>query len=91
MKVTDVMKGDLEALGEEIDPNVESISKMQTQILNLTHGKVNIFKDDGSFKSTFQIMKEISKIYDHLTDTERADLLETIAGRCSYPYVRKCA
>lgn len=85
------MKGDLEELGEEIDPNVESISKMQTQILNLTHGKVNIFKDDGSFKSTFQIMKEISEIYDHLTDTERADLLETIAGRCSYPYVQKCA
>lgn len=75
------MKGDLEELGEEVDPNVESISKMQTQILNLTHGKINIFEDDGSFKSTYQIMKEISDIYDHLTDTERADLLETIAGK----------
>lgn len=66
------MKGDLQKLGEDVDPSIDSISKIQTQILNLTHGKVNIFEDDGSFKSTYEIMKEISQIYDHLTDTEQA-------------------
>ena len=66
------MKGELEALGEEVDPTIESISKIQTQILNLTHGNVNIFEKDGSFKSTYEIMKEIAAIYDHLTDTEQA-------------------
>lgn len=75
------MKGELEALGEESDEYVESISKMQTHILNLTHGKVNIFQDNGDFKSTYQIFKEISEIYDTLTDTEQADLLETVAGK----------
>ena len=45
------MKGELEELGEETDDNVESVSKMQTQILNMTHGKVNIF-DGTDFKST---------------------------------------
>ena len=75
------MKGELEELGEEIDENVESISQMQTHILNLTHGKVNIFKDNGDFKSTYQILKEISEIYNELKDTEQADLLETIAGK----------
>lgn len=75
------MKGQLEEIGEEVDENVESISKMQTHILNLTNGKVNIFKDNGDFKSTYQIFKEISAIYDNLTDTSRADLLETVAGK----------
>ena len=75
------MKGELEELGEEVDENVESISKMQTHILNLTNGAVNIFKDDGSFKSTYQIMKEIAAIYDTLDDVSAADLLETISGK----------
>lgn len=75
------MKGELEDLGEDVDENVESISKMQTQILNLTHGKVNIFDDEGNFRNIYDIMKDISAIYDDLTDTERASLLETIAGK----------
>lgn len=75
------MKGQLEELGEEVDENVESISKMQTHILNLTKGQVNIFKDDGSFKSTYEIIKEIAKIYDTLDDVSAADLLETISGK----------
>ena len=29
------MKGELQELGEDVDENVESISKMQTQVLNL--------------------------------------------------------
>ena len=46
------MKGELQELGEEIDDNVVSTSKMQTEILNLTKGKVNIFEDDGkSFRN----------------------------------------
>ena len=54
------MKGELEALGEEYE-NVESISKIQTQILNQTNGAVNIFDKNGNFKSTYEILKGISK------------------------------
>ena len=75
------MKGELQELGEDVDENVESLSKMQTQILNLTHGKVNIFNDDGSFKSTYEIMDAIAEVYDKLSSTDQADLLETIAGK----------
>ena len=75
------MKGELEDIGEEVDGNVESISKMQTQVLNLTGGKVNIFNDDGSFKSTYEIMDGIAEIYDKLSSTDQASLLETIAGK----------
>ena len=74
------MKGNLEELGEEYE-NVESISKIQTQILNRTDGAVNIFDDKGNFKSTYEIIKGISEVWDHISQTKQADLLEIIAGK----------
>lgn len=76
------MRGQLEELGEEVDENVVSVSKMQTQILNLTHGKVNIFEADGkSFRNIYDIYADIAKIYDDLSDPDRSSLLELLAGR----------
>lgn len=75
------MKGELEALGEEVDENVESISKMQTQVLNLTHGKVNIFDDNGEFKDYYDIMEGVAKIYSDLSSTEQASLSEILFGK----------
>lgn len=75
------MKGELEDLGEDVDSNISNLSKMQGQILKLTHGKVNIFNDVGEFKSTYEIMQGIAEIYDELSTIEQADLLETIAGK----------
>lgn len=74
------MKGELEELGEEYE-NVESISKIQTQILNLTGGHTNIFDDNGNFKSTYDILKSISEVYDNLTDPDRAELTEILFGK----------
>lgn len=75
------MKGQLEELGEETDENVENISKMQGQILNMTKGKVNIFDATGNFKSTYEIMQGIAEVWDDLSSIDQADLLETIAGK----------
>ena len=75
------MKGELEELGEEVDDKIESVSKIQTQILNLTHGKVNIFEDNGNFKNIYTIMNEISKAQKEMSDTESAALLELVAGK----------
>ena len=75
------MKGELEELGEETDDNVENLSKMQGQVLNLTHGKVNIFDDKGDFKSTFEILQGIAGVWEDISDTDQAELLETIAGK----------
>lgn len=74
------MKGELEALGEEYE-NVESISKIQTQILNQTNGAVNIFDKNGNFKSTYEILKGISKVWSDISQVDQAALLETIAGK----------
>lgn len=75
------MKGALEELGEEVDEDIDSISKMQTHILNLTSGKVNIFNDAGGFRTYYDILQDISEIIDELSDTDRADLIETLFGK----------
>lgn len=76
------MKGALEELGEESE-GIETISKIQTQILNLTGGKVNIFDDldPTKFKSTYDIMLGISKVWSDISETDQAALLEIIAGK----------
>ena len=48
---------ELVEMGEEVDPAIQTVTQLQAQILNLTHGKVNIFEDNGDFKSTYQILK----------------------------------
>lgn len=75
------MKGELEELGEEVDESVDSISKVQTQILNITHGKVNIFDDAGEFRDYYEIIEDISKIYNDLSSTEQASLTEILFGK----------
>ena len=74
------MKGELEALNEETD-GIESISKIQTQILNLTGNRVNIFDSDNNFRSTYDILKDISEVYNDLSDPSRADLTEILFGK----------
>lgn len=75
------MSGELQDLGEEVDDDVTNISKMQGNILNLTHGKVNIFDDAGNFKSTYEILQGIAGVWKELSSTDQADLLETMAGK----------
>lgn len=75
------MKGELEELGEPVDDLME-VSKVQTQILNLTKNQVNIF-DQGTeqFRSTYDIMKDISEVWDTLSSTNRASLTEILFGK----------
>lgn len=75
------MKGELEELGEPVDDLME-VSKIQTQILNLTRNQVNIF-DQGTeqFRSTYDIMKDISEVWDTLSSTDRASLTEILFGK----------
>lgn len=75
------MKGELESLGEEVDDSITSISKVQTQILNLTQGKVNIFDANGEFRDYYDIMEDIAKIYNDLSSTSKASLLEILFGK----------
>ena len=89
MRLRGTTSKELESLGEDTEGVIEATSKLQEKILELTNNRVNIMLDSDTFKSTYQIMKEISEVYQDLTDTQQASLLETIAGKF-YLNTQKC-
>lgn len=69
---------------EELSEDLENIAG---DIADLTKidgkGGITIFTDKtkNEFKSTYQILKEISQIWDELTDKQQAKLLEKLGGK----------
>ena len=58
----------------------ELLPKMKELIQTATNGKVDIM-DGNDFKSTYQIMLEISEVWDELSDKQQAYLAENVAGK----------
>lgn len=78
----------LRGYDEETESYSNNIENLKGDIASLTKtvktpGGISIFsdKDKQTYKSTYQIMKEISEIWDDLTDKNRAKLTEVIAGK----------
>ncbi|WP_346961243.1 phage tail tape measure protein [Clostridium sp.] len=73
-------KTELESMGEETDGLAESSSKLRDELLALTG--VDIMESDGkTFKSTYQQLLEISKVFNKLSDVSQANVLEKLAGK----------
>lgn len=73
-------KTDLEDAGESVDGMVESTPKLQALLKSIAG--VDILQSDGTtFKSTYQILKELSEVWDNLTDVNKASVLEAIGGK----------
>lgn len=70
---------ELEEAGEDTDGAIASKSKLRSKIKGYTG--IDILTDSGAYKSTYEILLEISKVWDDLTDMDRAGLLEMIAGK----------
>lgn len=78
-------KVELEEAGLETDNMAESTSTLQAKLNALTHGKVDIMLDADTFKSTTQILREMSAAWEDMTDIERASALELMGGDASLP------
>ena len=74
-------KVELEEAGLETDNMAESTSQLQAKLNALTHGKVDIMLDADTFKSTTQIIREMSQAWEDMTDVERAAALELMGGK----------
>lgn len=57
------------------------VSELRSEILALTGNKVDIQIDEDTFKSTYQIIKELAAVWDGLTDISQANILEMIGGK----------
>ena len=69
---------ELEAAGEDIS-DLKTTAKLREEIMGLTG--VDILTDANTFKSTYDILVEIGKVWDDLTDVNRAVVLEDLAGK----------
>lgn len=70
---------ELEEAGLETDGMAESTAKLQAEIKALSG--VDIMLDKDTFKSTYQIMDELSEKWKDLTDIQRASITELLAGK----------
>lgn len=74
-------KTDAESAGESTDGMASSISELRGELLKLTGNKVDIQLDNNTFKSTYQILKELSEVWKQLDDTSHANILEMVGGK----------
>jgi TP901 family phage tail tape measure protein len=81
-------KSELEDAGLETEGMVESTAKLRDLIKGISG--VDIMLDENTFKSTYQIIDELGRVWDKISDIDQASLLEAIAGRF-YLNVQKCA
>lgn len=72
-------KTDAENAGIATDGMASSVSELRSELKQLAG--VDIMKDDNTFKSTYQIMKELSEVWKDLSDTTQANITELIAGK----------
>jgi len=73
---------------EETEEFIGGVEELSGKIANLTKtastpGGISLFSDAAKteYKSTRQLLQEISEIYDQLTDKNQAELLEALAGK----------
>ncbi len=74
-------KTEAEEAGESTDGMANSVSELREEILSLTGQKVDIMINEDTFKSTYQIIKELSLVWESLTDVSQANILELIGGK----------
>ena len=73
---------------EQTESYSEDLEELSGKIADLTKtastpGGISLFTDETkqTYKSTYDILKDISEIYDDLSDKNQAELLEVLAGK----------
>ena len=72
-------KTELEDAGESTDGMVDSTAKLRQEVLALSG--VDIMLDKDNFKSTYQVMDELSQKWEDLSDIAQASIIELMAGK----------
>lgn len=71
---------ELEELGEDTEYACETLSDYRDLVMGLTHNKVDIIGDNGEYKSTFQMLQEISKVWQDMNSMEQSSLMKALFG-----------
>lgn len=75
-------KAEVEAAGESTEGMAETTSKLRDSLKALSHGQVDIFDNaTKQYKSTTDIIIEMGKAWDVMSDKEQAAALELMGGK----------
>lgn len=77
-------KVDAEAAGIATDGMASSVSKLRQKILDLTkntENPVDIMLNPTTFKSSYQIIQELSKVWNQIEDIDKSAIMELIGGK----------
>lgn len=75
-------KTEAEEAGESTEGMATSVSELRQEILDLTGNRVDIqVEGKEEFKSTYQILKELSEVWESLSDLTQANILEMVGGK----------
>lgn len=78
-------KTEAEAAGIETDGMATSVAKLREELLSLTGGALDIQIDENNFKSSFEILRELSEIWDEIGkksgDVTQANILNLLGGK----------
>ena len=78
-------KAELEDMGEDTEGMVTSTSKLRDLVMSLTNvdgtGGFDIMLNETTYKSIYDIILGIGKVWDQMSDINQAALLEKLAGK----------
>lgn len=77
-------KTEAEEAGLATDGMAESTAKLRQELLALTGNQLDIQLNDHEFKSTYQVLKELSKIWEDIgeqSEINQARILEMLGGK----------
>ena len=77
-------KVDAEAAGIATDGMASSVSKLRQKILDLTkntESPVDIMLNPTTFKSSYQIIQDLAKVWDQIEDIDKSAIMELIGGK----------
>lgn len=72
-------EADYDKDAEDFEGLAESASKYRKEIMALSG--VDIMENENTYKSTFQIFKELGKVWNQMTDISQAALAERLGGK----------
>lgn len=72
-------KTEAEEAGIETEGMADSVSELRAELKSLTG--IDIMIDNDTFKSTYQIIKEIASVWNTLTDVTQSNVLNLIGGK----------
>lgn len=79
VEVARQMQADGSLQNVKFDGMANSVSELRSELKSLTG--VDIMLDSKNFKSTYQIMKELSQVWSGLSDVTQANVTEMIGGK----------